>query len=251
MNKSDFLNCLDDEDFFLHISVPRSATNYFVTLFEVLTGRPRFDVHGEWQPVTCYLTEEQKNLKPLFYGTHECFWATNNPGHANFSVGGEEFPVKVDENRKHIVQIRDPLEVFYSMGHVNMHGGIHNYNTFAEKWFSDYEVGKRVYGNKFAILYEDYIDNGEDLIYELSKFLGLDHSREEVNHIVSELGDKVKYLKSVSKKYNTSSKHKHIQNTHTLSKKYSEDREVFKKNNIEIYNKISVKNLKEYYKSRI
>jgi len=72
MNKSDFLNCLNDEDFFLHISVPRSATNYFVTLFEVLTGRPRFDVHGEWQPVTCYLTEEQKNLKPLIESSH--FW---------------------------------------------------------------------------------------------------------------------------------------------------------------------------------
>jgi len=167
------------------------------------------------------------------------------------SVNDEEFFVKVDENRKHIVQIRDPLEVFYSMGHVNMQGGMHNYNAFAEKWFSDYEVGKRTYGNKFAILYEDYIDNGEDLICELSEFLGLEHSREEVNRIVSELGDKEKYLKSVSKKYNTSSKDKHIQNTHTLSKKYSEDREVFKRNNIGIYNNISVKSLKDYYTSRV
>jgi len=79
----------------------------------------------------------------------------------------------------------------------------------------------------------------------------LNYSREEVNRIVSDLGDKEKYLKSVSKKYNTSSKDKHIQNTHTLSKKYSEDREVFKKNNIGIYNHISVKNLKDYYTSRV
>ena len=58
-------------------------------------------------------------------------------------------------------------------------------------------------------------------------------------------------IDTVSKKYNTSSKDKHIQNTHTLSKKYSEDREVFKKNNIGIYNHISVKNLKDYYTSRV
>jgi hypothetical protein len=248
--KTEFLKCLDDKEFFFHISVPRSATNYFVTLFEILTGRPRFDVHGDWQPVTCYLSEEQKNLKPIFYGTHECFWGPNNPQHAKFSIGNEEFFTRVDKNRKHIVQIRDPLEVFYSMGHVDMHGGIHNYNTFAEKWFPDFEVGKRRYGNKFAILYEDYIDNREDLIYELSEFLGMNYSREDVNTMISDLGDKEKYLKSVSKKYNQSDKDKHIQNAHTLSKKYSEDRETFKRNNTELYEYISVKNLKDYYVSR-
>ena len=101
--KAEFLKCLDDEDFFFHISVPRSATNYFVTLFEILTGRPRFDVYGDWQPVTCYLDEKQKDLDPIFYGTHECFWGPNNPQHAKFSIGPEEFFSKVDKNRKHIV----------------------------------------------------------------------------------------------------------------------------------------------------
>lgn len=247
--KEEFCSAINNKNFFYHISMPRSATNYIASLLENVTKMPRFDALDEpFSKYISYLSDDDKKKSSIFFTTHECFWYEEEYNGCQFAFSdGEKLTLDVEDFRKIIVQVRDPIEVFYSLdvlgNQIQMYTDIDKYNRFVNKWCSDYQEGKRVYGNKFIILYDDFVNNSIDLITDLCNFLNISCEKEDICRILERMGDKGKFFKHIK------TDEIHLKNEHTLLDSYAEDREKFFELNKNFYEKITVKNLKNHFKS--
>ena len=240
MSKShEFSNVICDENFFYHVSMPRTATNYMVSLLEVFFKRPRFDIQNSTP--TSYLSDKEKLNAPIFYNTHEAFWHPD-PNGCRFDFSDNSHVIApVDKFRKVVVQIRNPIDVLYSLQQLGISATIKNYNDFINKWCFDFNPYQRVYNNRFIFVYEEFVTNQEETIRNLLAFLNMSLTGEQVSSVLQYVGDRKKYFSNVN------SDEKHLKNTHTLSDSYRRGRDDYRESNKGICNTISVEALKDYY----
>ena len=240
-----FENLIKNRNFFYHISMPRSGTNYVSSLIENITKRLRFDFEDE--PFSKYVSnidiEHLKQKEPIFFTTHECFNSEKIYSGCEFAFSDNEKKVfEIEDFRKVIVQIRDPIEVCYSLQNLGINFNMKRYNNFVNKWCFEYEENVRTYGNKFIILYDDLINNKYSLISELCEFLNIPYTDGEIKSILESIGDKKKFINSIK------TNEKHLKNSHTLTESYSMNREKFIIQHQNFYDEISVENLKSHFK---
>ena len=240
MSKShEFSNVICDENFFYHVSMPRTATNYMVSLLEVFFKRPRFDIQNATP--TSYLSDKEKLNDPIFYNTHESFWKPDPYG-CRFDFSDNSHVIApVDKFRKVVVQIRNPIDVLYSLNQLGIGATINNYNDFINKWCFDFNPHQRIYDNRFIFVYEEFLFNQEQTISNLLEFLNMTFTNEEVSSVLQYVGDRKKYFSHVN------SNEKHLKNTHTLSDSYRIGRDNYRELNKGICKNISVKTLRDFY----
>lgn len=229
-----------NKDFFYQVSIPRTATNYMISLIEYLCKRPRYGLDPTEGSTRSYLTEDEKKKDPIFYTSHEPFWHNSTQGilvHLRNNTSAE-----LPENRKVVVQIRNPIDVFYSLQSLGIASNIANYNRFIGRWCYDFNEHQRVYGNRFIFIYEEFVKDRVGTIKELMNFLEIFCTEKEIIEALDYVGDRKKYFKD------SKSNEKHLNNLHTLSDGYNDGRDNYKKSNLKILDNICVENLKKYYK---
>lgn len=247
----EFKKNIKNQDFFYHITMPRSGTNYVASLIENITKAPRFDKENE--PFSKYISNldySSRQKEPIFFSTHECFNNKQKYSGCEFVFSdNEKLIVQIEDFRKIIVQIRDPVEIYYSLCNLGVNFELNfdmeYYNEFISKWCADYENGRRTYGNKFIILYDDLVVNKFDLISELCNFLDVPFDKEFIFSIIESVGNRHQFISKIK------TDEIHLKNSHTLDELYSIKRKSFIDENIEIYEQISVETLKKHFKQRI
>jgi len=228
------------EDFFYQVSVPRTATNYMLSLVEYLCKRPRYDLDVSAGNIRSYLSDDEKKKDPILYNSHEPFWHDSTQGVLVHLRNDDR--VEAPDNRKVVVQIRNPIDVLYSLQGLGLNPGIGNYNRFIQRWCHDFNGDQRVYGNRFIFVYEEFVKDRVGTVKKLMDFLEIPRTEEEISEALDYIGDREKYFKT------SKSNHKHLNNLHTLSDGYKDGRDNYKKSNVGMLDDICVENLKKYYK---
>lgn len=217
-------------DISLLATIPRSGCNYFAALLEVCLGHPRIDRHPD---CPCFLTENEKQKSDVFWLTHDNFWS-------HLPYEDITFPAT---EKLSIVQIRNPLDVAYSLTQMNicpLDTVIEGYNRFADKWLFDFNQDTRLYGNRLVVVYEELMKSPKNILAQSCEHFGYEVDDEKIENSIVLVGDK----------QNTSSnagQSKHLKNTHTLTETYNQNRTKFKVDNSFLYDKITNEELRNLF----